>query len=130
MPSRDREHTRAYQSAWVAKRRAEWLGQRGPCSLCGSPDRLEVHHADPAEKVSHRIWSWSRPRREAELAKCVLLCNACHKLQHEAQHGTDYKYRVGCRCVECRAAHRDKQRRWRSRTAPTPSPLFDERPAL
>jgi len=28
--------------------------------------------------VTHRVWSWARERREAELAKCVVRCVACH----------------------------------------------------
>jgi hypothetical protein len=39
---------------------------------------MEVDHIDPALKVSHRVWSWSPPRRAAELAKCRVLCGVCH----------------------------------------------------
>jgi hypothetical protein len=39
---------------------------------------LELDHVDPALKVSHRVWSWARERREAELAKCQVLCHDCH----------------------------------------------------
>ena len=28
--------------------------------------------------MSHRIWSWTDARREAELAKCRALCYDCH----------------------------------------------------
>src|SRR5207253_4123712 len=40
---------------------------------------LQFHHRTPAEKLSHRIWSWSEARIRAELAKCVLLCAVCHR---------------------------------------------------
>ena len=52
----------------------------GPCVKCGcwDLDQLEVDHIDPNTKVSHRVWSWSKERRENELAKCQVLCRACH----------------------------------------------------
>lgn len=42
-------------------------------------DNLEVDHIDPDQKISHKVWSWAKPRRDAELAKCQVLCNKCHK---------------------------------------------------
>jgi hypothetical protein len=30
------------------------------------------------------------------------------------RHGTDYRYRTGCRCAECRAAHAAEDRQWRA----------------
>jgi hypothetical protein len=46
--------------------------------VCGSRDHLEIDHRDPGEKLSHRIWSWSPARRDAELAKCQVLCRKHH----------------------------------------------------
>lgn len=63
----------------MAARRRGWLEENGPCGGCGSWDALEVDHADAATKVDHKVWSWSRPRRDAELSKCVARCNPCHK---------------------------------------------------
>jgi hypothetical protein len=53
---------RRFVRRWVAKRRADWLAVNGPCKRCGSTQKLELHHRDPAEKVSHRIWSWAPAR--------------------------------------------------------------------
>lgn len=79
-----------------------------------------MHHKDPTKKVSHRIWSWSKQRRELELKKCVVLCGECHKeatrLQRLSPHGTDTRYRsetAPCRCVRCTEAHRLEVARYR-----------------
>jgi hypothetical protein len=47
--------------------------------LCGASENLQLDHEDTALKVSHHVWSWSKARREAELAKCRPLCAQCHK---------------------------------------------------
>jgi hypothetical protein len=39
---------------------------------------LEFDHIDPSNKTHHAIWSWSKPRREAEMDKCELRCCGCH----------------------------------------------------
>jgi hypothetical protein len=77
---------RRFVRRWVAKRRADWLAVNGPCKRCGSTQKLELHHRDPAEKVSHRIWSWAPARRDAELAKCDVLCRWCHNQAHRELH--------------------------------------------
>lgn len=105
MPYADPDKQRAYQREWTARRRDEWLADR-ECVDCGSTDRLEVDHVDAAQKVSHRIWSWSNERRLAELAKCVVRCAGCHRDRHAEQrsaHGIK-RYEKGCRCNVCRAA--------------------------
>lgn len=113
MPIRDVEERRAYQRAWVRRRRAEYFADKC-CARCGRMDHLELDHKDPSEKVSHNIWSWSRERREAELAKCQVLCEDCHQektdedlrqMFGELKHGTVSAYRrYGCRCVACKKA--------------------------
>jgi hypothetical protein len=116
MPCRTREEQRAYQRAWVARRRKDWLEANGPCVRCGSSENLEVDHVDRAQKVSHKVWSWSAVRREAELAKCQVLCQPCHvKKGQEAgdlgqgprnrtkMHGSMRMYVFEkCRCDACR----------------------------
>ena len=72
-----REQKRAYDRAWYAARRAAWFADKC-CVVCGSTDRLELHHKDPAQKVSHRVWSWSQSRRDTELAKCEVRCHEHH----------------------------------------------------
>ena len=71
-------YMRDYQREWMRARRAEFFAGK-TCVSCGSGESLELDHVDPAEKVSHRIWSWSRDRQAAEIAKCQVLCTDCHK---------------------------------------------------
>ncbi len=101
-----KDKMRAYQRQWWRNRRLKWLAENGPCVKCGSSLNLEVDHIDPKTKVSHKVWSWSKPRREAELAKCQVLCRDCHRLKTYGprRHGTQAMYRAEkCRCEECRA---------------------------
>jgi hypothetical protein len=79
VPYKDREKRNAYQNAWMQRRRNAWIAEHGPCIDCRSWDELQVDHVDASTKITHRIWSWSRVRREAELAKCVVRCKPCHE---------------------------------------------------
>lgn len=114
MPWKDRAKQSAYTLAVRRKRREEWLRANGPCKECGSWEQLEVDHIDPETKVDHKVWGWAKARREAELAKCQVLCNAHHlkktlEQRRKASHGTAAMYGDhGCRCDECR--------RWKSAT--------------
>jgi len=74
-----RAQRRAGVSRWRHIRRGRWLWKNGPCQRCGSWTDLEVDHIDPATKVSHAVWSWSKPRRMRELEKCQVLCRVCHQ---------------------------------------------------
>lgn len=74
---------RAYQRQWMADRRAEALAGKS-CAYCSSTTKLEFHHFDQYAKVDHKVWSWTPKRRDAELAKCVVLCHACHVAHHRA----------------------------------------------
>jgi hypothetical protein len=113
VPYKDRDKQNAYCLEWMARRRSEWFAQHGPCSSCGSREHLEVHHRDRSTKVDHKVWSWSKERRDAELAKCVVLCRPCHgeaSVQEgsrmAATHGTRSRYEdAGCRCELCRERH-------------------------
>lgn len=93
------EEKRRYQREWFAKRRAEgieYLG--GKCVNCYSTENLQMDHKNPDEKIHHRIWSWSRDKRFAELDKCQLLCPSCHSEKtrrngERGKHGlTDERY--------------------------------------
>jgi hypothetical protein len=77
VPYADLETRRMYARKWIAARRKEWFEDKS-CVDCGKVDDLQLDHVNPREKISHRIWSWSRDRRESELAKCVARCSECH----------------------------------------------------
>ena len=110
--------TRRRALAKMTRLREEWLAQNGPCMKCGGRHDLHVHHRDHRTKVSHRVWSWRADRRAVELAKCEVMCRACHVLTHSLlsrkPHGIG-AYRRGCRCEVCRAARAAQCRRYRDR---------------
>lgn len=105
---------REYQRKWIANRRYEFFKDKN-CVNCLSTVDLQLHHINPQEKESHRIWSWTKERRIAEIAKCKVLCKDCHKDEHRSkstpEHGTQsmYKY-YKCRCELCRQAKRDSRK--------------------
>lgn len=86
VPMRTKEDQRRYQREWKARRRAAFFVDRA-CARCGSRRDLELDHILASEKtrpggcgnVSSQLWSWSRFRQEAELAKCQVLCASCHE---------------------------------------------------
>lgn len=74
-----------------ARRRAAWLAANGPCQRCGSWERLEVDHIDPAKKTifnSARLWDYSEKKRTEELANCQALCHVCHKKKTCLERGS------------------------------------------
>lgn len=120
MPYADPQRQREYQREWIAERRREWLEGKS-CVVCGSMEKLEIDHIDGSQKVSHRVWSWTPARRDAELEKCQVLCMPHHwdKTRRDlyplihGKHGT-YTWR-GCRCRACKSAHAETNREWRSK---------------
>ena len=108
------EQKRKRQREWVAARRKMWFDANGPCKHCGSWKKLEIHHVDPTTKIAHTVFSWSQVKRDAELRKCIVLCEDCHwKITQKAIkkarpvhhiHGTNTEYRRGCRCEPCKQA--------------------------
>jgi len=112
---------RAYQLEWMRARRSAWIEENGPCAHCGSTEDLEVDHIDPSTKefTPAAIWSRSAGVRESELAKCQVLCQSCHAVKTHDQlykgHGCESRYKEGCRCSDCRRAHTERARRYRSR---------------
>lgn len=99
---------------WYAKRNA-WLAANGPCIRCGSNERLEVDHINPKTKIDHKVWSWGKERREAELLKCQILCFVCHRLKTNEERGWklhgELMWQRGCRCKECVRVHNKKLRK-------------------
>lgn len=122
MPYKDPEKQREYQRELLKNRRFEWIAENGPCRQCGSSENLQIDHIDKSTKISHRIWSWSKLRREVELEKCQVLCSSCHfaktalENQRPIPHGTDSAYtKRSCRCNSCREAHRVAKKTWRKK---------------
>jgi 5-methylcytosine-specific restriction endonuclease McrA len=79
------ERTKILQRRIYSTRRREWFAKHGPCRRCGGRRYLELDHIDPATKVSHKVWQWRKERREAELAKCQVLCRVCHHFKTRDQ---------------------------------------------
>lgn len=112
MPYADKKKQREYQKQWMFNRRKQWFDKNGPCALCESWTDLQLDHKNRKLKVSHKIWSWRKDRREKELAKCRPLCKTCHQERHvrdgsvwPVTHGTRNRYYAGCRCPACTAAN-------------------------
>ena len=114
------EQKREYDRKYVAARRAAWFKDK-ICVKCGTTENLENHHLDPSTKVASCVWTWAIERRDAELAKCEVLCFDCHVLETAKQvakplvHGTRTAYdsKHHCRCADCVTAasiRREKQR--------------------
>lgn len=72
-----KEYLRNHHRVWVANRRKEWFVGKF-CAACHSITNLELDHIDPSTKISHNVWSWTKKRRDDELAKCQVLCRKCH----------------------------------------------------
>lgn len=121
MAYKDPADKAAWQKRWQTKRRAEFFNGK-VCAECGGDEQLELDHIDPTAKMTHRVWSMSDARREAEIAKCQVLCYDCHKRKSREQlpitrgfkafrHGTAAMYKEhGCRCGKCKLWRRNKYR--------------------
>lgn len=114
------EKRREYERELYRQRREEYLSDKS-CVMCTATDNLQVDHIDPTQKVTHRIWLWGAERRAAELAKCQVLCQPCHRDKTTTQtygdtpeHGSS-GYRKGCRCIICRSAEATRMADYRRR---------------
>lgn len=74
MPYKDKAAQRAFQNAWVAKRRAAFLADKC-CSVCGSKEKLEAYGV----KSGGKKFSWSHKDLLAkfEEAQAIVVCEAC-----------------------------------------------------
>lgn len=121
MPYKDKAKQNAYQTRRIRARRDAWFAIHGPCAHCGNASNLEVDHIDPSQKVSHRIWTWTPARLNAELVKCQVLCRNCNENKNAVlktvfyMHGTRAGYdNRGCRCASCTAANTEHHRNYRA----------------
>lgn len=103
----------AYHREYYYQRRARLIAYLGDsCARCESTDSLEFDHIDPDEKsfnISSNM-TLSNEGVRAELGKCQLLCNPCHRRKTAGEnsgwtHGTFYGWmKKKCTCEECGAA--------------------------
>lgn len=110
-----REYMRNYMRDRYARVRAETIARLGgKCVRCGAADELQFDHVDPKLKFKNLtvLFYKSADLFEAEIIKCQMLCEACHKEKTLADtgkkpaigtHGTLSSYAY-CRCDLCRAA--------------------------
>lgn len=116
VPYKDPAAQAKAQREWIARRRAEWLEGK-VCARCGGDGPFEIDHIDRSAKVTHRVWSWSEARREAELAKCQVLCVPCHRAKTNTEVSVPLKHGLNgylgtkrCRCPVCTAANTEYRR--------------------
>jgi 5-methylcytosine-specific restriction endonuclease McrA len=106
----------------------------GKCAGCGSIENLEFDHIDPSGKCFDIAGGsrYSKEKREAELQKCQLLCEKCHRIKTAEDtikrrdgrpHGTKTRYNQGCRCDECREGQRLRMRKYKSSKAEVVQPV-------
>jgi 5-methylcytosine-specific restriction endonuclease McrA len=115
---KDKNVQKEYQRVWMAKRRSDFFDGK-KCEWCGKTKNLVIHHVNPKNKESHKIWSWCEERRIKELEKCIVLCEKCHMEYHASllrtkEHGLAM-YGNGCRCDICTMANRDSKREYRAK---------------
>lgn len=105
------------------QRRSEYLKDKS-CAVCGSKEKLELDHIEPATRPKDwsGIWSMKPERRVEELKKCQVLCRKHHweKTRDEngwrIKHGTLTAYRhYRCRCETCRSFMSDYKKKQRSK---------------
>lgn len=121
METTKQKRARKARERYHAKRLAWIDSQGGKCKLCGSAERLEVDHINREDKSIHASLVWSRRAevRDAELAKCQVLCYNCHRKKTNKENkvhrpcGDYVKYRHhGCRCSDCTLANTEYQRQF------------------
>ena len=97
MPYKTKGLQREYCRKWMAARRATWFVGKS-CKVCGSGEKLEIHHRDPSQKISHVVWSWKKERMEIELAKCDVLCHFHHQQETATYLGRMWEGRPNLTC--------------------------------
>lgn len=85
---RDRERRRNRRLLRVAATAMSAHKKAIGCGVCRydrEPACLEFHHLDASEKekrIDARTWWGNTAKTKAELSKCVLVCNRCHRELH------------------------------------------------
>lgn len=104
-----------YHREYYHTRRAKLIAYLGDsCVHCGSEESLEFDHVEPDLKSFNINENMTLNNAEvrAELDKCQLLCNPCHRRKSAAEnsgwtHGGWYGWmKKKCDCVECSLAKR------------------------
>ena len=120
---------RAYRDRYYKKKNDLIQELGGVCVKCGSTEKLQFDHIDPATKsftIGQKLVNTSLSRLREELAKCQLLCSECHRKKTlsdngwdtERAHGTLSKYtKEKCRCIECRNMWNRKTQEYKKRKA-------------
>jgi hypothetical protein len=70
------------------QRNREWVDSlKQKCLICGSTVDLHFHHRDPSTKFKKvaDMMTYSRQRIQAEIDKCDVLCEYCHKTLHSVE---------------------------------------------
>jgi len=74
---------------------AQIVENRVFCKDCGATTNLTFHHLDRTEKsftignASHERHFVGSKRLQAEIDKCVVLCEACHRRREKASRRSD-----------------------------------------
>jgi hypothetical protein len=118
------EFMREYMLRRYHTRRAEAVERLGgKCKVCGTVENLEIDHVDRTTKTMNvnRMCSVSRPRFEAELELCQLLCREHHKQKSDQEqsvnHGEGKTGKRNCRCELCGPLKREYARQWKRNNA-------------
>lgn len=105
MPYKNKEAQKRSQAEYYQKNKAiyqqkdrdriernrKWLAEyKATCKCCECPESrvacLDFHHVDPATKVMNVCEMvnnrYSIQRIQEEIAKCIVLCANCHRVNH------------------------------------------------
>lgn len=102
------------------RRRKEWIDlQGGKCVSCGSINELEIDHIDRTTKkydIGKIMTSGNKIMLNEELAKCQVLCYACHKKksdkEKEVEHGGGVSGKKNCPCQPCKSKKSEYSRNY------------------
>ena len=80
-----KEYKNMKRREWSAVQKQKAVDYKGgACILCGYNkclSAMDFHHMNPSEKEGIKS-HWTFEKNKAELDKCILVCNRCHKEIH------------------------------------------------